>query len=67
MRIERWRRCQTANGCFNASPAWQPRYLVYQTTTSLPRTALAVLWVEGQAPKPRLPDRASANTAVGAR
>ncbi len=54
---------------FNAKffPAWQPRYLVYQTTTSLPRTALAVLWVEGQAPKPRLPDRASANTAVGAR
>jgi lysyl-tRNA synthetase class 2 len=47
---------------FNAKffPAWQPRYLVYQTLTSLPRTALAVLWVEGQAPKPRLPERASA-------
>src|SRR6478736_2752746 len=54
---------------FNAKffPAWQPRYLVYQTITSLPRTALAVLWVEGQAPKPRLPDRASADTAVSAR
>jgi lysyl-tRNA synthetase class 2 len=54
---------------FNAKffPAWQPRYLVYQTITSLPRTALAVLWVEGQAPKPRLPDRASADTPVGAR
>ena len=54
---------------FNAKffPAWQPRYLVYQTITSLPRTALAVLWVEGQAPKPRLPDRVTADTAVGVR
>ncbi len=41
-------------------PVWQPRYLVYQTLTSLPRTALAVLWVEGQAPRPRLRERGSA-------
>ena len=42
---------------FNAkfSPAWQPRYLVYQSYTSLPRTALAVMWAEGQAPRPTLP------------
>jgi lysyl-tRNA synthetase class 2 len=42
---------------FNAkfSPAWQPRYLVYQSYTSLPRTALAVMWAEGQAPRPALP------------
>jgi hypothetical protein len=46
---------------FNAKflPAWQPRYLVYETITSLPRMALAVLWVEGQAPKPRVPDHTS--------
>jgi lysyl-tRNA synthetase class 2 len=42
---------------FNAkfSPAWQPRYLVYESYTSLPRTALAVMWAEGQAPRPTLP------------
>jgi lysyl-tRNA synthetase class 2 len=41
---------------FNAkfSPHWQPRYLVYQSYTSLPRTALGVMWVEGQVPKPAL-------------
>jgi lysyl-tRNA synthetase, class II len=46
---------------FNAKffPSWQPRYLVYQTFTSLPRTALAVLWIEGQAPKPRLREPAA--------
>lgn len=53
---------------FNAKffPVWQPRYLIYQTITTLPRTALAALWVEGQAPKPRLRERASADTPVGA-
>jgi lysyl-tRNA synthetase class 2 len=60
---------------FNAKlfPAWQPRYLVYQTITSLPRTALAALWVEGQAPKPRPrnrdklgTDRCSAPCELGA-
>jgi lysyl-tRNA synthetase class 2 len=41
---------------FNAkfSPHWQPRYLVYQSYSSLPRTALAVMWAEGQVPKPTL-------------
>jgi lysyl-tRNA synthetase, class II len=46
---------------FNAKfcPHWQPRYLVYQSYTSLPRAALAVMWAEGQVPKPtlRLPSR----------
>jgi lysyl-tRNA synthetase class 2 len=53
---------------FNAKffPVWQPRYLIYQTITTLPRTALAALWVEGQAPKPRLRERVSADTPVGA-
>jgi lysyl-tRNA synthetase class 2 len=47
---------------FNAkfSPAWQPRFLVYQTLTSLPRTALATLWVEGQIPRPRARHRGGA-------
>ena len=39
---------------FNAkfSAHWRPRYLAYQSYTSLPRTALAVIWAEGQAAKP---------------
>ncbi len=47
---------------FNAkfAPQWQPRYLIYQSTSSLPRSALAVLWLEGQAPKPSPPWRWSA-------
>jgi lysyl-tRNA synthetase, class II len=47
---------------FNAkfAPQWQPRYLIYQSTSSLPRSALAVLWLEGQAPKPTPPWRWSA-------
>jgi lysyl-tRNA synthetase class 2 len=42
---------------FNAKfrPRWQPRYLLYQGATSLPRTALAALWAEGQIPRPALP------------
>jgi lysyl-tRNA synthetase, class II len=55
---------------FNAkfSPTWQPRYLVYQSSTSFPRTALAVMWAEGQAPKPavRRPIRGRPVTSPGA-
>jgi len=38
---------------FNAkfSPRWQPRYLLFTGYTSLPRTALAALWTEGQLPR----------------
>ncbi len=41
---------------FNAkfAPRWQPRYLIYPSFAALPRCALAVMWVEGQAPKPAL-------------
>ena len=41
---------------FNAkfAPEWRPRYLVYQQHLALPRCALAVLWAEGQLPKPTL-------------
>jgi lysyl-tRNA synthetase class 2 len=44
---------------FNAKffPRWEPRYLMYEGAISLPRTALATLWAEGQLPKPRLPKR----------
>ncbi len=47
---------------FNAKfdPRWQPRYLLYQDVTALPRTALAALLAEGQIPKPRLPARRAA-------
>jgi lysyl-tRNA synthetase class 2 len=34
------------------SPRWEPRYLLYQSPIGLPRTGLAVMWVEGQLPKP---------------
>jgi len=39
---------------FNAKffPRWQPRYLLYDGFASLPRTALAALWAEGQLPRP---------------
>ena len=39
---------------FNAKffPEWRPRYLIYQQHLALPRCALAVLWAEGQLPKP---------------
>jgi lysyl-tRNA synthetase class 2 len=41
---------------FNAKffPRWEPRYLVYESTLGLPRTALAAMWAEGQLPKPAL-------------
>jgi lysyl-tRNA synthetase class 2 len=44
---------------FNAKffPRWEPRYLMYEGAMSLPRTALATLWAEGQLPKPRFPKR----------
>jgi lysyl-tRNA synthetase class 2 len=44
---------------FNAKffPRWEPRYLLHDGVTALPRTALAALWVEGHLPRPRLPRR----------
>jgi lysyl-tRNA synthetase, class II len=40
---------------FNAKfgPRWEPRYLVFERTRSLPRVALAALRIEGQLPKLR--------------
>lgn len=34
------------------NPRWEARYLMYEGALTLPRTALATLWVEGQLPKP---------------
>jgi lysyl-tRNA synthetase class 2 len=44
---------------FNAKffPRWEPRYLVYEGALGLPRAALAVMWLEGQLPRPRMPGR----------
>ena len=36
-------------------PRWQPRYLLFEKPSALPRTALAAMWAEGQLPKPALP------------
>jgi lysyl-tRNA synthetase class 2 len=52
---------------FNAKffPRWEARYLMYEGALSLPRIALATLWIEGQVPKPRLL-RASRSTSAAA-
>jgi lysyl-tRNA synthetase class 2 len=41
---------------FNAKffPHWEPRYLMYERRFGLPRAGIAVLWIEGQLPKPAL-------------
>jgi lysyl-tRNA synthetase class 2 len=46
---------------FNAkyAPHWQPRHLLYEGLATLPRTALAAMWVEGQLPAPAWPQRLS--------
>lgn len=46
---------------FNAKffPSWQPRFVVYEKVTALPKVALASLWAEGQIPKPEFPRIAS--------
>ena len=47
---------------FNAKffPRWEPRYLLHDGVSALPRTALAALWIEGQLPRPHLPRRCAA-------
>lgn len=39
---------------FNAKffPRWEPRYLMLERLSALPRVGLAALWAEGQLPKP---------------
>jgi len=41
---------------FNAKffPRWEPRYVMYERLSALPRVVLASLWLEGQMPKPSL-------------
>lgn len=45
-------------------PRWQPRYLVFERPSALPRVALAAMWAEGQLPgPPRLLARPAPATA----
>ena len=41
---------------FNAKffPRWAPRYFMFEGFLAFPRAALAVLWAEGQIPKPTI-------------
>jgi lysyl-tRNA synthetase, class II len=53
---------------FNAKfhPRWEARYLMHGGGLSLPRAALATLWLEGQLPRPRLRRASSRRPTPGA-
>lgn len=47
-------------------PRWQPRYLLFEKPSALPRTALAAMWAEGQLPKlVRTPPRPPRTPSTG--
>jgi lysyl-tRNA synthetase, class II len=39
------------------NPRWEARYLMHEGALSLPRAALATMWLEGHLPRPHLPRR----------